>query len=167
MWATQSQRGLWEDAGGRLELEGAENDWLNPRRGDATVNGQDAIQIHLFKIVTDHYNSSQIHSGQIERSDWTANDLMPKLARTHQIIIFLWHISVFMEGSAVRSDGLSRDPRTLSIQPLIICTEVSMRSALPNKKSAGILFCVTMTAGVVEGVAWPSPQHRDAAVKPC
>lgn len=35
-----------------------------------------------------------------------------------------------------------------------ICTEVSMRSALPNKKkSAGILFCVTLTVGGVGGAA--------------
>lgn len=34
-----------------------------------------------------------------------------------------------------------------------ICTEVSMRSVLPNKKSAGILFCVTLTAAGVGGAA--------------
>lgn len=39
-----------------------------------------------------------------------------------------------------------------------------MRSALPNKKSAGILFCVSLTAGGVGGAAWLSPQHTHAAV---
>lgn len=49
--------------------------------------------------------------------------------------------------------------RGLSSSDDNICTEVSMRSALPNKKSAGILFCVTPTVGGVGGAAWSSPQH--------
>lgn len=151
VWATKSQRGAWEDEG-RLERPG----WAAESPTDhTTVDRQDTIlkitaSLQWIQIISDRLN--------------TANVLMPKLACTRQISVFPRDLGQSSQRVQQGEDVDAAMARGLSSFDRNICTEVSMRSVLPNKKSAGILFCVTLTAAGVGGAAWPSQQYTHVTV---
>lgn len=128
---------------------------LNPPTDHTTVDRQDTIlkitaSLQWIQIISDRLN--------------TANVLMPKLACTRQISVFPRDLGQSSQRVQQGEDVDAAMARGLSSFDRNICTEVSMRSVLPNKKSAGILFCVTLTAAGVGGAAWPSQQYTHVTV---
>lgn len=137
VWATKSQRGAWEDEG-RLERPG----WAaEPTTDHTTVVRQDTI----LKI-TASLQGIQIISDRLN----TANVLMPKLACTRQISVFPRDLGQSSQRVQKGEDLDAAMARGLSSFDPNICTEVSMRSVLPNKKSAGNLFVLLWEQLVLE-----------------
>lgn len=152
VWATKSQRGAWEDEG-RLERPGWEAETPDgPHHSRQTGHHS---QNNSFTTM----NSN--HQRQIKHSQcFNAKACL----HTSQISVFPRDLGQSSQRVQQGEDVDAAMARGLSSFDRNICTEVSMRSVLPNKKSAGILFCVTLTAAGVGGAAWPSQQYTHVTV---
>lgn len=136
-------RGQWEDLDNQKRLNSQQT---APRPPDT----HNVIQSNFRKgwrrqYIQNMSPKQETRNKKLIQHNWC---LMPKLAYTQQISVFLLKCStVFLVGSA--------------LDVLDFCKKkVSMRSTLPKIKFAGILFCVILAASGVAEPAWPSPQHR-------
>lgn len=121
MW-TKSPRGPWEDHRWTTQQDTPSNQ-LSQQQNKAKQTYKKKKERHDFNIF-----KSLVHSDGLD--DDAANVFNAK-ARSHTS-----HSCLFDSLSAEGCAGL-----TCSTFDYYICTEVSMRSALPNKTSAGICSC--------------------------